>query len=102
MGQTINPFGKKIIEVSGDFCGKELRLETGRLAFQATSSVTARYGDTVVEAIVSVADRPNPGLDFFPLSVITKKGFMQRAKSVAAGLSSVKAGPLKTPFWPVG
>lgn len=80
MGQTINPFGKEIIEVSGDFCGRELTLETGRLAFQASSSVTARYGDTVVQAVVSVADKPQPGMDFFPLSVDYEERFYAAGK----------------------
>ncbi|HET9850342.1 MAG TPA: polyribonucleotide nucleotidyltransferase [Candidatus Saccharimonadales bacterium] len=79
MASTINPFGKKIISVSGDFCGRKLTLETGRLAFQATSAVTVRYGDTVVEAIVSVGP-PVPGLDFFPLSVDYEERFYAAGK----------------------
>jgi polyribonucleotide nucleotidyltransferase len=69
MGQTIHPFNKKIVSVSGDFCGQKLTLETGRLAFQAGASVTATYGDTVVMAVVSVAKEPISGMDYFPLSV---------------------------------
>jgi polyribonucleotide nucleotidyltransferase len=80
MSQTINPFGKQIFSVSGDFCGRELILETGRLAFQATSSVTARYGDTVVEAIISAAEHPEPGMDFFPLSVDYEERFYAAGK----------------------
>jgi polyribonucleotide nucleotidyltransferase len=79
MGDTINPFGKKIISVSGDFCGRELTLETGRLAFQATASVTARYGDTVVQAVAGIG-RPVPGLDFFPLSVDYEERFYAAGK----------------------
>lgn len=79
MGETINPFGKKIISVSGDFCGRKLTLETGRLAFQASASVTATYGDTVVQAIVSVGN-PVPGLDFFPLSVDFEERFYAAGK----------------------
>lgn len=79
MGDTINPFGKKIISVSGDFCGRQLTLETGRLAFQASASVTARYGDTVVQAIVGVG-KPIPGLDFFPLSVDYEERFYAAGK----------------------
>jgi len=79
MAETINPFGKKIISVSSDFCGRELTLETGRLAFQATSSVTARYGDTVVQAIVGVG-KPVPGLDFFPLSIDYEERFYAAGK----------------------
>ena len=48
MAQTINPFGKKIIKVSTDFCGRELSLEVGRVGFRTSASVLARYGDTVV------------------------------------------------------
>lgn len=79
MGKTINPFGKDIISVSGDFCGRDLTLETGRLAFQATASVTARYGDTVVQAVVGVG-KPVPGLDFFPLSVDYEERFYAAGK----------------------
>ncbi|MDB5160686.1 MAG: polynucleotide phosphorylase [Candidatus Saccharibacteria bacterium] len=79
MSETINPFGKKIISVSGDFCGRELTLETGRLAFQAGASVTARYGDTVVQAMASVG-KPVQGLDFFPLSVDYEERFYAAGK----------------------
>jgi polyribonucleotide nucleotidyltransferase len=79
MAETINPVGKKIISVSGDFCGRQLTLETGRLAFQATASVTARYGDTVVQAVAGVG-KPVPGLDFFPLSVDYEERFYAAGK----------------------
>jgi polyribonucleotide nucleotidyltransferase len=69
MSGTVNPFGKKIISVSGDFCGQTLKLETGRLAFQAGATVTATYGDTVVLGIASFAAEPNPHMDYFPLSI---------------------------------
>lgn len=80
MGETINPFGKEIVSVKGDFCGRPLTLETGRIAFQASASVTARYGDTVIQAIVSVADRPTPGMDYFPLSVDYEERFYAAGK----------------------
>lgn len=69
MGQTINPFGGKIVSVKTEFCGRELTMETGRLAFQADGSVLVRYGDTVILGIAQVADEPRDGFDFFPLSV---------------------------------
>ena len=65
---TINPFGESIVRVEGDFCGRKLTLETGRLAFQAGASVMATYGDTVILGVVGVAD-PVAGLDYFPLMV---------------------------------
>jgi polyribonucleotide nucleotidyltransferase len=79
MAKTINPFGKEIITVSGDFCGRELTLEVGRLAFQASAAVTARYGDTVIQAVVGVGN-PVPGLDFFPLSVDYEERFYAAGK----------------------
>ena len=69
MGKTINPFGKKILSVKGDFCGRELELEVNRLAFQSSAAVLASYGDTVVLATAMVSNEPNPYMDYFPLSI---------------------------------
>lgn len=69
MSKTINPFGKDIISVETDFCGRKLTLETGRVAFQADGAVIVRYGDTVILGIASVADEPTEGMDYFPLMV---------------------------------
>lgn len=69
MGETINPTGKKIIKVSTEFCGQKLELEVGRVGFRSTSSVIARYGDTVVLATAMVGDKPREGFDYFPLSI---------------------------------
>ncbi len=66
---TINPYGKKIIKVSTDFCGKELTLEVGRVGFRSSASVIARYGDTVVLGTAMVGDKPLQGFDYFPLSI---------------------------------
>lgn len=51
-----------------DFAGKTLTLEVGHLAPQATSSVLARLGDTMVLATV-VAGNIRPDINYFPLSV---------------------------------
>jgi polyribonucleotide nucleotidyltransferase len=58
----------KIISKSVEIGGKELTLEVGRLAGQATSAVLARYGDTMVLVTV-VASKPREDLDYFPLQV---------------------------------
>ena len=58
----------KKTSVSIEFAGKTLILETGQLAVQATSSVFARLGDTVVLATV-VEGGKRADLDYFPLSV---------------------------------
>lgn len=51
-----------------DLAGKQLTLETGKLAKLATAAVMARLGDTVVLATV-VASKKETALDYFPLSV---------------------------------
>ncbi|HET7673877.1 MAG TPA: polyribonucleotide nucleotidyltransferase [Candidatus Saccharimonadales bacterium] len=66
---TINPYGKKIVKVSTEFCGRELTLEVNRVGFRSTSSVIARYGDTVVLGTAMVGDKPKEGFDYFPLSI---------------------------------
>lgn len=66
---TINPYGKKIIKVSTDFCGRELTLEVGRVGFRSSASVIARYGDTVVLGTAMVGEKPLQGFDYFPLSI---------------------------------
>src|SRR5258708_3597086 len=57
----------KKAEVSVDIAGKTLKLETGELAPQATSSVLATLGETVV--LVTVVEGGKTDLDYFPLSV---------------------------------
>lgn len=66
---TINPFGKKIVKVETEFCGRKLSLEVGRVGFRSTSSVIARYGDTVVLGTAMVGPEPISGFDYFPLSI---------------------------------
>jgi len=57
----------KKTSVSLELAGKKLTFETGDLALQATSSVLARLGDTVV--LVTVVGGGKTELDYFPLSV---------------------------------
>ncbi len=69
MGKTINPFGKDIIKVETQFCGRPLSLEVGRVGFRTNASVIVRYGDTVVLGTAMVAGKPVHGFDYFPLSI---------------------------------
>ena len=69
MGQTINPFGKDIIKVETELCGRTLTLEVGRVGFRTSASVLARYGDTVVLGTAMVSNRSVLGMDYFPLSI---------------------------------
>jgi polyribonucleotide nucleotidyltransferase len=49
--------------------GRLLTIETGKLAQQADSAVTVRYGDTVVLVTVCVSDEPRGNGDFVHLTV---------------------------------
>ena len=52
-----------------EFFGKEIIIEHGELAKQATGSVLVRYGDTVILTAVVVNKNVNLLSDFFPLTV---------------------------------
>ena len=49
--------------------GKEVVIETGKLARQAGGSVTVRIGDSIIFAAATMAAEPREGADFFPLTV---------------------------------
>ena len=49
--------------------GRELTLETGKMAQLANGSVLVRYGETTVLSTVTASKAPRDGIDFFPLSV---------------------------------
>ena len=55
--------------------GREITIETGKLAKQADGSVMVRMGETVLLAAVCSAKEANPGVDFMPLSVDYKEKF---------------------------
>jgi polyribonucleotide nucleotidyltransferase len=67
MGQTINPFGKDIIKVSTEFCGRELSIETNRVAFKS-HTVWVRYGDNVVAGTALASDKPRARCGLFPVN----------------------------------
>ena len=54
---------------STKLAGRELTIETGKIAGLANGSVVIKYGDTVVMVNVTAAKEPKEGIDFFPLSV---------------------------------
>ena len=49
--------------------GRNLSIETGKIAELANGIVVVRYGETVVMVNVTAAKEPKEGVDFFPLSV---------------------------------
>jgi len=58
----------KIITKTAEIAGRNLTLEVGRFAEQASSAVLAKYGETEVLATVT-ASQNETTLDYFPLSV---------------------------------
>jgi polyribonucleotide nucleotidyltransferase len=54
--------------VAFDLGGREMKIETGRLAKQAAGAALVTYGETVVLVTATRAE-PRPGIDFFPLTV---------------------------------
>ncbi|MDR0803190.1 polyribonucleotide nucleotidyltransferase [Fluviicola sp.] len=55
--------------------GKEISIETGKLAKQADGSVVLRMGDTMLLATVVAAPEAKEGVDFLPLTVDYKEKF---------------------------
>lgn len=66
---TINPYGKEIVSITKDFCGRPLTLEVGRVGFRSSASVIVKYGDTVVLGTAMVGSKQLEGFDYFPLSI---------------------------------
>ncbi|MCS6860142.1 MAG: polyribonucleotide nucleotidyltransferase, partial [Abditibacteriales bacterium] len=56
-------------EVSMEWAGRTLTIETGTLAQQANGAVTVRYADTMVLVTAVASPEAREGIDFFPLTV---------------------------------
>lgn len=55
--------------------GREVVIETGKLATQANGSVVVRCGKTMIFAVVTASPEAKPDQDFFPLSVDYQEKF---------------------------
>lgn len=77
---TINPFGRDIISVQTELCGRTLTMEVGRVGFRSSASVIVRYGDTVVLGTAMVNQRSIQGMDYFPLSIDYEEKFYAAGK----------------------
>ena len=55
--------------------GKEITIETGRIARQADGAVQVSYGDTVVLVSACSRKQPRGNVDFFPLTVDYRENF---------------------------
>jgi len=58
-----------IVKKSIEVCGRELTVETGRLAKQAGGAILVTYGKTSVLATATMSKDANLETDFFPLTV---------------------------------
>src|SRR3954464_4538046 len=56
-------------KVTASISGKEIHIETGKMAKQADGAVTVQLGDTVIIVAAVAASKAKPGQDFFPLTV---------------------------------
>ncbi|TAL20449.1 polyribonucleotide nucleotidyltransferase [Patescibacteria group bacterium] len=52
-----------------EWAGRELTIQTGKLAGQANGECTVRYGDTMVLVTAVMSEQIREGIDFFPLLV---------------------------------
>lgn len=69
---------KKVISLGND--GREIIIETGKLAKQADGSVVVRQGDTMLLATVVAAKEAKEGVDFMPLQVEYKEKYAARGR----------------------
>lgn len=60
--------------------GREITIETGKLAKQANGSVVVRMGGTMLLATVVANKEANPGVDFLPLTVDYREKFYSGGK----------------------
>jgi polyribonucleotide nucleotidyltransferase len=66
-------------KVTATVGGKEVHIETGKLAKQADGAVTVQLGETIIMVAAVAATKAKPGQEFFPLTVD------YREKAAAAG-----------------
>ncbi|WP_018674884.1 polyribonucleotide nucleotidyltransferase [Riemerella columbina] len=60
--------------------GREITIETGKLAKQADGAVVVKMGGTMLLATVVAAKEANPGVDFLPLTVDYREKFGSAGK----------------------
>jgi polyribonucleotide nucleotidyltransferase len=60
---------REIKQFSANIAGRDLTVEVGRVAEQASGAATVQYGDTVILAAVVAAKEAREGTDFLPLTV---------------------------------
>ena len=82
--------------VQRDINGKQIILETGKFAEQASGAVTVRCGDTIVLATAVVSQSPRPNIDFLPLTVDYEERLYARGK-IPGSFFRREGRPSRTP-----
>ena len=83
-------FDVKKVEL--EWAGKNLIIETGKIARQADASVIVTYGGTTVMTNVVAAKKVKPDMDFFPLTVNYQEKFYSVGK-IPGGFFKREARP---------
>ncbi|HPU42890.1 MAG: polyribonucleotide nucleotidyltransferase [Dictyoglomaceae bacterium] len=60
---------REVYSFSENYAGKTLKIDIGKVAWQATGSVLVQYGETVVLVTVVASEDSKEDVDFFPLTV---------------------------------
>src|SRR5215218_7843062 len=82
-------------QYSATIGGRELTIEVGRVAEQASGAVTARYGETIVLAAIVAAKEAREGTDFLPLTVDYEER-MYAAGKIPGGFIKREGRPTET------
>ena len=69
-----------IVKKETNWAGKNLSIETGKIARQADGAVILRWGDTVIISTAVASKKSNPDTDFFPLTVNYQEKFYAAGK----------------------
>ncbi|MCX7721016.1 MAG: polyribonucleotide nucleotidyltransferase [Dictyoglomus thermophilum] len=60
---------RQLYSFKREFAGKELKIDIGKVAWQATGAVLVQYGETTVLVTVVASEDKKEDVDFFPLTV---------------------------------
>ena len=84
-----------IVKKEINWAGKNLSIETGKIARQADGAVILRWGDTVIISTAVASKKTNPDTDFFPLTVNYQEKFYAAGK-IPGGYFKREARPTES------
>ncbi|HUP27229.1 MAG TPA: polyribonucleotide nucleotidyltransferase, partial [Chloroflexia bacterium] len=86
---------REIKRESANIAGRDMIIETGRLAEQASGAVTVQYGETIILAAVVAAKEVREGTDFLPLTIDYEEK-MYAAGKIPGGFIKREGRPTET------